>query len=96
MFVTLQGENYTANIDLFLVIYLLNHEENSEKFESQFQCFLKFSRASMGVSRVELQRCSVAAFTFTGCCQRCVYVHERDVFFAMRYTSYYIYLWIWR
>ena len=39
MFVTLQGENYTANFYLFLVIYPLNHEENSEKFERQFQWF---------------------------------------------------------
>ena len=43
MFVTLQGENYTANCYLFLVIYPLNREENSDKFERQFQCFFKFS-----------------------------------------------------
>ena len=43
MFVTLQGENYTANLYLFLAIYSFYHEENSEKFESQFQYFLKFS-----------------------------------------------------
>ena len=38
MFVTLQGGNYMANLYLFLVIYPLNHEENSEKIERQFQC----------------------------------------------------------
>ena len=41
MFVTLQGENCTANFYLFLVIYPLNHEENSEKIERQFQCFFQ-------------------------------------------------------
>ena len=44
MFVTLQGGNYTANLYLFLAIYPLYDKENSEKFESQFQCFLKFSQ----------------------------------------------------
>ena len=44
MFVTLQGGNYTANLHLFLAIYPLYDKENSEKFESQFQCFLKFSQ----------------------------------------------------
>ena len=43
MFVTLEGENYTANFYLFLVIYPLNHKENSEKFERQFQCCFKSS-----------------------------------------------------
>ena len=41
MFVMLQGENYTANLYLFLAIYNLYDKENSEKFESQF---LKFSQ----------------------------------------------------
>ena len=44
MFVTLQGENYTVNLYLFLAIYPLYHKENSEKFESQFQCYLKFGK----------------------------------------------------
>ena len=41
MFVTLQEENYTANFNLFLVINPLNHEENSETFERQFQFFFQ-------------------------------------------------------
>ena len=41
MFVTLQGKNYTANLYLFLAKYPLYHKENSEKFESKFQCFLE-------------------------------------------------------
>ena len=44
MFVMLQGGNYTDNLYLFLAIYLLYDKENSEKIESQFQCFLKFSQ----------------------------------------------------
>ena len=35
MFVTLQGGNYMANLYLFLAIYPLYDEENSEKFEIQ-------------------------------------------------------------
>ena len=34
MFVTLQGGSNMANFYLFLAIYPLYHEENSEKFES--------------------------------------------------------------
>ena len=49
MFVTLQWENYTANLYLFLVIYPLNHEENSEKFERQFQCFFSNSARQLEV-----------------------------------------------
>ena len=41
MFVTLQGEYYTANFYLFLVIYPLNHKENSERIERQFQWFFQ-------------------------------------------------------
>ena len=41
MLTSLQGENYTADFYLFLVIYPLNHEENSDKFEKQFQCFFQ-------------------------------------------------------
>ena len=37
MFVTLQGENYTAKLYLFLAIYSLYQTENSGKFESKFQ-----------------------------------------------------------
>ena len=37
MFVTIQRENYTAKLYLFLVIYSLYHKENSEKIENQFQ-----------------------------------------------------------
>ena len=41
MFVTLQGENYTANSCLFVAMYPLYYKENSDKFESQFQCFFE-------------------------------------------------------
>ena len=44
MFMTLQGENYTAKLYIFLMIYSLYHKENSGKFESQFQQILKFSQ----------------------------------------------------
>ena len=44
MFVMLQGGNYTANLYLFLAIYPLYDQENSEKFEGQFQCFLNSAR----------------------------------------------------
>ena len=41
MFVTLQKENYTANLYLFLAIYPLYHEENSERFEESVSMFKK-------------------------------------------------------
>ena len=46
---TLQGENYTAILYLFLVIYPLDHEETSEKFERQFQCFFSNSARQLEV-----------------------------------------------
>ena len=48
MFVTLQGENYKANLYLFLVTFPLNHEENSE-FERQFHCFFLNSARQLEV-----------------------------------------------
>ena len=38
-----------ANLYLFLVKYPLNHEENSEKFERQFQCFFSNSARQLEV-----------------------------------------------
>ena len=44
MFVTLQGENYTANFYLFLVIHPLNREENSENLRCSFNVFSNSAR----------------------------------------------------
>ena len=66
MFVTLQGENYTANFYLFLIIYPLNHEENSEKFERQFQCFFSNSARQLEVALIRTLRCRVASVRTEG------------------------------
>ena len=79
MFAMLQGGNCPANLYLFLAIYPLYDKENSETFESQFQCFLKFSQTVESTFNY-IQCCIISFIENASCNVIFMQLHARKQF----------------